>query len=180
MARFETAANVGIVLLCIAVCGDLTYRYMLRPVQPLRVAAGQAVPPSVRAQEYRPGDTLVGLPDVDFRRASRTLLLVVRSTCHYCRASTPFYRQLASSKSRIEGLRIVGVCTESKEACATFLRQEKLELDDIMAVRPGGLRIRGTPTLVLVDAQARVVKLWTGQLQDAKQREVLRVLEGRS
>jgi len=178
VARFETAANVGIVLLCVCVCGDMAYRHMLRPAQPLRATAGPVVPPNLRVQEYTPGDQVGGLANVDFRKAPRTLLLVVRSSCHYCKASMPFYRLLASaSKSRIPGLRLIGVCTESEEACATFLRQEKLELDDTVAVRPGALRIRGTPTLVLVDAEARVVKVWTGQLQDAKQREVLRILE---
>ena len=175
VARLETAANVSIVVLCLCVCGDLAYRYLLRPTERLQATAVQPPPP--RIQEYKPGDRVDGLPSVDFQKSPRTLLLVVRSGCHYCRDSMPFYRILAStSRAQLKGLRLIGVCTEGKEACTRFLRDENVELDDTVAVRPGVLRVRGTPTLVLVDASAKVIRMWTGQLQEDKQREVLGIL----
>src|SRR5215510_6726424 len=87
----ERAANVGIVL----AVGLLAWQLWARSSSDTRK------PPEV----VKVGDTLT-LPDTAGPGASRRLLLVFRTGCHYCVESLPFYGELARIGGR-DGLAFV-------------------------------------------------------------------------
>ena len=173
--RLGTAANIGVIALCVCVCGDIAQRYLGRPCEPAELATRQVGGEGVG--EYQRGDRLEGTVGIDVEGAGRTLLMVVRASCRYCRESVPFYRELARApRGGGKGARLVAVCLEAADTCRRFLEDGDVRLDETVEARPGTLRIRGTPTLILVDRASTVLRVWTGRLSEEAQKEVLREL----
>jgi len=152
--------------------GDVAYRHLSAP------KSRQGASASTGETSYREGDRFPALTQVDFRRTNTTAVLVIRSTCHFCAESVPFYRRLAASVSaRTPSAALVAVCTEAEGSCADFLKQAGVSVTAVVATPPGGLRVRGTPTLLLVNSAGEVRHVWAGKLTEAKETEVLKLVE---
>ena len=121
------------------------------------------------------GRKVAGLP----RSAGQagTVILILSPTCPYCARSLPFYQALLQkvrdSKGRM-GM-AVKLVTGSAES---YLRQNGLEgATDLNGARTA-FPVKTVPTLLVADAQDRVVRAWVGYLEDGKREEVYRVLTG--
>lgn len=172
MSKLDTIANVAAIALCLVIGGDVAYRHLSapKPRQGASSSGGEA--------SYKEGDQFPALARVDFRRAKTTAVLVIRSTCHFCAESMPFYKRLAASvNARTPAAALVAVCTEAEGSCADFLKQAGVSVAAVVATPPGGLRVRGTPTLLLVNSAGEVSHVWAGKLTEAKETEVLKLVE---
>ncbi len=130
-------------------------------------------PPSLSAT-YRPGDSLTSVGGFSLVSDRRELLVVMRSNCRFCASSMSFYRQVA--ERRAEGayrLTIVAVAPEDDADVVALLDQNEFGPDRVVKVRPDSLRVRVTPTLVLVNASGVVERIWEGALSEADEQEVL-------
>jgi len=80
--RLDLIANLAVIVTSVALLGFL----------------GNSWWESHHAQQRPEAKALVGstvkLPGVDFGQKGKTLLIVISSTCHFCRDSESFYRQL--------------------------------------------------------------------------------------
>lgn len=164
--KLETAANIAILGTCALICVVL-----VRSVTNTRGPS--------RAPGYARGDSMPRLVGMDYRQSEQTLLLIIRSTCHICDESMPFYKKLSQAPlRRARRLRIVALAVDSPEDAASYIEEHALDVDKLVTAKPQQLRITGVPTLILVDKDGIVQRTWVGQLSADERSEVVRALEG--
>jgi len=115
------------------------------------------------------------LPDVDWQRNGRTLVLALSPSCHYCRESEPFYRKLQNELGR--KVRIVAAFPQSVPEAEQYLSSAGLHVDQVKSVPLNVIGVRGTPTMLLVDAKGVVTKVWVGIIQEQQQQQILSLLK---
>jgi len=121
----------------------------------------------------QPFPAIEGLPIAD--AAHPTLVMFLRSTCHFCSASMGFYAKLGTSKR--QG-RLVVVGSESPSTLSDYVHSNGFSPDAIVGNVPPALFASATPTLVLVKEGQLVANSWTGQLQTSqREAEVLRSIQ---
>jgi thiol-disulfide isomerase/thioredoxin len=172
LITLDRAANLATVIACLAVCFAVGRQYVWPRTAP--------PPPSGPAAPYNSGERLQELSKVNFRAAPETVVLFVKSTCHFCELSMPFYQALSDSALRKNGtFRFVVASSDAPAVTRDYLAQYKVGVDEIVSVTPGKTKVHGTPTLLLVDRNATVVSAWIGLLQKDGQQEVLQQLARR-
>ena len=123
---------------------------------------------------------LVG--NLKYQEAEKTVLLFVRSTCKYCTASMPFYRELANRIAQ-KGVntRLVIVGPEDEAVTKEYLDQHELSVFHVLKLgvdQSSAFGVLGTPTMVVVGRDGKLLASWRGQLPKEREREVERVLLG--
>jgi hypothetical protein len=120
----------------------------------------QQAPPA-----YVVGDTVPAIDGVDFSEAAKTLLVVMKSDCPYCTASSDFYRRLLTEqRERNAPVKIVFIAPADDSRFDVYLGENQLPTSSVARCTAGQLKIRGTPTLLLVDKKQRVEGKWDGKL----------------
>ncbi len=74
------------------------------------------------------------------------------------------------------GVQLIAVTAESEQIHKQFLGANGIPLPRIVKLEASGLPVSGTPTLVLVSNNGRVLKSWVGKLTDLEEQEVMRSL----
>lgn len=125
----------------------------------------------------RAGDQLPNLPGYEWSAHEQTLVLALRKDCQYCEGSMPFYRKLVELKNtnRISA-HIISLFPDAYEKAREVVDSGKLAVDVIGDTDLRKLKVSGTPTLILVDKQGRVVNSWEGQLPEKLEADVVRIL----
>src|SRR5262245_53592825 len=100
-AKIGVALNLAILLALI----DVGWR-LAQPVYPSSLATPPYRSGAQDRSTYQPGES-ISIPGIDFRQADRTLVLVLRKSCHFCEASMPFYRVLADGQKQLDGTHLV-------------------------------------------------------------------------
>ena len=117
------------------------------------------------------GQAMPVLPGVNFGDAARTLVIVTRSSCPYCEQSAAFWQRLVDERdSKQSRVRIVAVSAEPIAVTQGFLQRHGLRVDNIVSTT---LPIRGTPTLVLVDAKGLVTNGWAGKPPPSAEEQII-------
>lgn len=120
------------------------------------------------------GDQLPSLPAYDWKAHDRTLVLVLKDGCRFCEESIPFYRKLAElGKSNHIDAHLIAVFPDDPAAVRRLVEAQRLALEVFPGIELSQLKVEGTPTLILVDRQGRVSKVWIGQLDAAGQADVV-------
>ncbi|MBV9210148.1 MAG: hypothetical protein JOZ52_05940 [Acidobacteria bacterium] len=160
----ETVANVVVILVAVLVAGLLIRNNFFHT--------------SSGADDNPVGRT-IKLDGVNTGAAKYTVLLALSTKCHFCNESVPFYQQLAALRRAPDSkFQTVGVFREPTDAAREYLTDKGLELDTVVSRSLGDVGVRGTPTLLLVDGEGKVVQAWIGALNEAKQKEVLAKISG--
>jgi hypothetical protein len=163
--RLEIAANIAIILVAILICGVLVKTYLLNDAAPS--------PP----EQASLAGTKVNVPEVDWRRNGRTLVLVLQKGCRFCTESAPFYQRLVQDAAQSGGVRLVAVFPHEVEEGRQYLREINVPVEELRQVKMQELGLRGTPSLVLVNGEGVVTDLWFGKLPPDKEEEVLNRLK---
>jgi len=148
MTRLEKATNVAIIMACVALVGNLAWNYYrgTRPLPP---------PPPEIAK-----GTEIKLPGASPATPQPTLALALSKNCHFCQESVGFYQKLTAFKnSSPQGLRMVAVLPQSKEEAAGYLKEHGIGADEVISMEVTKLGVRGTPTLLLLDGQNKLVEM---------------------
>jgi len=120
------------------------------------------------------GDQLPSLPAYDWKAHERTLVLVLKNGCRFCEESIPFYRKLAElEKSNQTDAHLIAVFPDDPAAVRQLLETQRLAVEAFPGVELTQLKVEGTPTLILIDRQGRVSKVWVGELEAAGQADVV-------
>ena len=119
------------------------------------------------------GMTAPLLSGIDYAKADQTLLLVLRSSCQYCRADIPFYKNAAESARKSGKTQIVTVFEKTDPGARGFLNNNGLELPMIEVANLESLRAHATPTLILVDHKGRVEDFWVGAVAQTSAPSIL-------
>ena len=124
------------------------------------------------SDEYKVGMSIPDTNQLELAKVDRTVLLLEASTCHFCKLSMPFYRKLTAA-AKEAGTRVVAVTYESPEENRAYLSQEGVRVDADVSNVVNNLPIEGTPTLVLVGRDGKVVDSWLGKLTEGEEQAVL-------
>lgn len=153
----EIAANIAIIL---AVCVVMVFFFR-----------------NYRAEKAgKPHAIAVGTPfalkDVHWEASRKNLVLALSTTCHYCNESAEFYRRLVK-ECEARGVRTIAVLPQTKSEAQSYLADRGFKVDEIRQSSLAALEIGGTPTLLLVDGQGKVERVWLGKLPPEKEKDIL-------
>lgn len=141
-----------------------------------QVRGGPRPPGPSQVPNYKVGDRIAKPQDLSLSKSPLTLVLATQSTCKYCTASLPFYARLAD-RAQSAGVRFIGVTNEGIEVNAKYLQNGNVPITEIVDVAQTELKIRGTPTLLLLRSDGEVVRAWHGRLKPSEEEEVLQALQ---
>jgi hypothetical protein len=126
---------------------------------------------------YQVGER-ISLTDIDFSSAGQTLLLVVRKGCRFCEESMPFYRRLGDDLTLGRRARIVVVAPDDEAVSRAELQRYEVRADQVVRIGLDQLKVRGTPTAIVVDRASVIRQVLTGRLEETQQRELINLLRG--
>lgn len=112
------------------------------------------------------------LPDRDWSLSPHTLVLVLSADCKYCKASAPFYRRLVAQTSP-SNTKLLALLPQSPDESKKYLADLQIKVDDVKQMAPVSVGAKGTPTLILIDANGVVIRSWEGLLPPDAESEVL-------
>ncbi|MGI8542329.1 MAG: peroxiredoxin family protein [Aridibacter sp.] len=166
--KVEVASNIAIILVAFLLGGVLIYRFVLS--DPPKTVA-------VQNKKIENG-TKFDLPNANWNKSEKTLVMALSTNCRYCSESTPFYQKLVEQKAENENVRLVVVTPQDLEQTKDYLAKHKLSVDEIKQSTLNKIKVGGTPTLILVDKNGAVVESWVGKLPPEKEAEVINRLFG--
>jgi peroxiredoxin len=120
------------------------------------------------------GDPLPRRPAPPWTAHDRTLVLALKNGCRFCEESIPFYRKLAElEESNQINAHLIAVFPDDPAAVRQLIETQRLAVEAFPGIELSQVKVDGTPTLILVDRQGRVSKVWIGELEAAGQAEVV-------
>lgn len=159
-AKVEVAANLVVILLAVVI-GAVFLRDRFARLGP-------------GPNEVKVGDQLLGLQAYSWKAHERTLVLALRNGCHFCDESMPFYRRLAKlEQSNQIDAHLVAVFPDDPAAVRQVVETQQLAIEAVPGIELGQMKVQGTPTLLLVDEEGRVSKVWIGALPPEGEAEVV-------
>lgn len=168
--KLDTAANVAIIVVCAmaAVALSLTIRDRMFPPRP------PGAPPQVEK-----GEQFDQLKNVVPAGSDRALVVAVSPQCHFCNDSLPFYKTLVDQRNQ-KGSGVKFVAAVPNEAAKAEESQKftgaGVQVDNMVHLDFASIKVPGTPTLLLVDKQGKVLDVWVGKLDGDREKEVLETL----
>jgi hypothetical protein len=158
--KVEVAANVVVILLAVVIGSVFLMNRFARP--------------GPGPNEVKAGDQLPGLHAYNWKAHDRTLVLALRSGCHFCEESMPFYRRLAKlEQSNQIVVHLIAVFPDDPAVVRQVVETQQLPIEVIAGFELGQVKVQATPTLMLVDEQGRVSKVWFGELPAAEEAKVI-------
>jgi len=139
-----------------------------------RVAHALGIKPKAPAAAYIAGDR-IDVPADWYRSSPRTLVLFARASCGACEKAQPFLKDLGARLSGRSAFVVAGG-VETKDEDAMFARSLGAA-DPSIKTTPAGLRVRATPTLVLVDDRGIILDAWEGVGPEGKQKTIVEAIE---
>jgi hypothetical protein len=119
------------------------------------------------------GETINAPPGYDWHRFPPTLVIAVRDDCVYCERSYPFYRHLQSLEHDNQlKAHILIVTPDDSTRAAALLSSQGITSQAITDTPLSNMKVSSTPTLLLVDANGRLLQSWIGEL-DASRSDAL-------
>ncbi len=119
------------------------------------------------------------LDRVEWQDTTRTIVLVVSTTCPSCNSSLDFYRSLFRDCVAVSGCRDRVVTLEPADAVRAWLESKKVDARNVTTVTRAMLPgVHTTPTLALVDSRGVITDLAVGKLNQAVERQFLARVEG--
>jgi thiol-disulfide isomerase/thioredoxin len=168
--KVEVFANIAIVIVCIVIAAAFIDRYFLSASP-----ASQSTLPGPRKPEaglLKTGSKIAAV-DLDWGQSSKTLVLAVSETCHFCKESIPFYQKLSQLRSSRKDIRFVGVMPQSDEESQSYFKDQNIPVDAVKSMELSDIHVQGTPTLILVDENGTIVESWVGKLPPKGEEEVV-------
>lgn len=153
-------------MLAVMLCTSLGVVFWPRVAAALGIEAAPAAP----APAYVAGDR-VDVPPAWYTRHPKTLVVFARAACGACQNAQPYLKTLAASVMAAGGGVAIAGHRESPADDASFARSLGVP-EDAIVVFPAGLRVRVTPTLILVSRDGTILHAWEGVGPDAKQQSI--------
>jgi len=183
-SRLDWLTNVALLLVCLMVGANSALTLAQHFGAPKPVTSSAAKPASSTTAlpalaTFEVGKTAPPIPGVTYQTGRSTVVLFVRSTCHYCTESMPFYQALAAIGRRARtGARIVAVSSEPEDTLRAYLRSHALDVDSVVSLPENPLGLRATPTLLVIDRAGTLVDARVGRLPEADQQAVIARVAG--
>jgi thioredoxin-related protein len=132
---------------------------------------GHFISPSNERQTISAGNNLEAQP-VNWSRNPKNVVLVLSTTCHFCKESAGFHQKLAQECAD-RHIRTIAFFPQSVEKARAYLEDEGVQVQEIWQTKMADLRVQGTPTVLLVDNHGVVQHVWTGKLPADQEKDLL-------
>ena len=163
--RLEAVANIAIILVAISLIAVLAKRYIF--------SRGNQTTDEIQSNV----GTKVSQLDIDWSKSDKNLVLMLSNSCRYCTESAPFYQRLVQERTQRDTFRLTAVLPQPVNDGRSYLNGLGVNINEIKQLSPGAIRLRGTPTLLLVNSAGVVTDEWLGKLPPEKETEVLTRLQ---
>jgi hypothetical protein len=150
--RASVAVSAGLVAMVVATAGYIVWPQI---ASKMGIHAATAPDPA----PYVTGQT-VDVPAAWYADTPHTLIVFARASCAACEKAQPFLKEIVGLMSG-HGAVVMAHPAGAPEADQKFASGLGITGDHVMVATPG-LRVRATPTVVLVDRQGRIVDAWEG------------------
>ena len=119
------------------------------------------------------GERIVAPPGYDWHKYGQTLVVAVRNGCVYCEHNYPLYRQLdrLEHENHLKAHMLM-VMPDDAQTGAALLAANGISSQNIPGTLLNRMKVYGTPTLLLVDANGQLLQSWVGEL-DASRADAL-------
>ncbi len=164
-SKLDTIANIAIIIVCVIASVVLVRNFFFQPQQP---AGGQ--PP------YEKGERLEALQAALPAGADRTLVLALSPQCHFCTESMPFYKRLVDERNKKgSAVKVVAAVSqpEAREEEQKSFTSAGVQPDALIDIDFGTIKVPGTPTVLLVDKQGKILDFWVGKLDEDAEEDVI-------
>lgn len=159
--QIELVTNVIVILLALMLGGILLKRFVLNKEPAIR-------PPVVASVLGKK----IQLPNIDWSRSERHLVLVLQKDCRFCTESAPFYQKIITTLNQRLDVQLIAALPQPVSESKDYLYGLGVAVSEIRQADPSSLGATGTPTLLLVDRSGTVRDVWVGKLPPAKEQEV--------
>ncbi len=160
--KIEISANIAIIIVAIMIGVVLVQRYFFTP----KAQAPSTIPIGAK----------LSLPNVDWAKNGRTLVLVLQEGCRFCTDSAPFYQRIVTEATNTR-ISLVAVFPQPVEVGLRYLSDLKVPIRDVRQASLKSIGVQGTPTLLLINDNGEVINSWIGKLQPEKESDVLSRLQ---
>lgn len=126
----------------------------------------------VSAQSQIEANTKFEMTGVDWTSHEKNVVLAFSTKCRFCIESVDFYRQLSAKIGGSGGERLIIVSPQPKDEISKFFEKAGIAVGEIIQTQLSDVSINGTPTLVLVNREGIVQKVWVGRLPPDGEAEV--------
>jgi hypothetical protein len=117
--------------------------------------------------------SVAGKIPVDLTSRKKWIVLALSTQCHFCQESAPFHADLVQMLRKSADTGLVAVFPQNRQEVEQYEVKYKVNFPNIVTdISPTQLEVRGTPTLLVVDQQGKVLKSWRGLLPEGGQKEV--------
>src|SRR2546426_7750924 len=147
--KIEIVANIATVIVAIMVGVVLVNKYFF--------------PPKSLSIPAVPVGTKISIPDIDWAKNGRTLVLALREGCHFCSESSTFYQRLITEAAS-KNIQLIAVFPHSVEAGKKYLDDLRVPIGNLRNIPFNTIGVNGTPTLLLVNNEGKVTASWKGKL----------------
>jgi thiol-disulfide isomerase/thioredoxin len=158
--KSASLTNAGLVLLLLVTAMTVAWP---------RATSALGMKPRAIEPAYKTGQT-IDTPSEWYASADHTLVVFARASCGACQNAEPFLKQLVADLGAKSAVVLGSNGKEPNEELG-YARALGLSETSVRVV-PTGLRVRSTPTLVLVDRQGQVLAAWEGVGPEKKQKEI--------
>jgi hypothetical protein len=158
MKVLEKVANVSVIL-GVAVFLVLAFRGELAKRRPHNSSPESLVGKTIK------------LPGVAFPLEHNSLVLALSTTCHFCRESLPFYKDLSERSSG--RLNVVAVLPQPQLEAQAYIQEAAIKATQVVSTSLDDIGVHGTPTVLLVDGTGKVRTAWAGLLDEKAQQKLL-------
>ena len=158
MKLLEKMSNVALILgvgvfLVIVLRGELAKRH----------------PPNTSPQALL-GKT-VSLAGVHFPQERNSLILALSTSCHFCKESFPFYKELTNkSLGRVD---VFAVLPQPQVEAQTYIQGAAIQATQVISTNLDNIGVYATPTILLVNSAGKVQGAWVGLLDEESQHKLL-------
>ena len=156
----EQAVNIAIIVLAVVLVGMFIRNYL-----PAKSNIRQTISIGNR----------LDVQPVNWGSSSKNVVLVLSTTCKYCKASAGFYQRL-TRECEDRHIRTIALFPQTVEQSRAYLESEGVRVTEIWQAEPGKLKVQGTPTVLLVDNNGLVQHVWTGKLPANQEKDLLSTL----
>jgi len=154
--KLEVIGYIAVIIISLATLG---VKWSMRPTEPVAKGDQLAV-----LQAHLPAES------------DQTYVLAISPQCPHCTKSMPFFKKLVEqrdakgiSKSVIVALHEQTPIEEEEK----ILEENHVQVDKIVQLDMDEMKVRGVPTMLLVDKTGKVLEVWNGRLPEKEQEKVL-------
>ena len=162
LVSLEALANISIICVSVLLAWVVKDRFLTRsaPAPRSALTIGMKLP----------------LPSSALNHDGRSLIFVLRDTCHFCQESAEFHKVLART-SDAHGIKTVAVMPHNSERSQRYLGEHSIPIQSVVQSDADILKVHGVPTLIVVNRDGAVEKTWEGKLDASREQEVLEYVE---